>query len=73
VRLAVGCIFVAPFLGLLTRPPKKVPGVLAAFAVVILIGHWLERFLLTVPSIHPEGAALPLGLPAPGPVWGVGR
>jgi len=74
VKIAVGCIFVAPFLGLLTRPPKKVPGVLAAFAVVILVGHWLERFLLTVPSLFHAGEVehLPLGLPEIGIALGFG-
>jgi hypothetical protein len=55
-------VFVVPFLGLLTRPPKKVPAVLGFFAGLILIGYWLERFLITVPSIW-EGERLPLGLP----------
>jgi hypothetical protein len=71
-QVAVACIFVFPFLALLTRPPKKVPGVLAGVAAVILIGHWLERFLITVPSVWSrddldlaDGVAvpLPLGLP----------
>jgi hypothetical protein len=53
-------VFVVPFLGLLTRPPKMVPQVLAFFAALILVGHWLERFLLVVPSIW-EGESLPLG------------
>lgn len=55
-------VFVMPFLGLLTRPPKKVPAVLAVFAGIILLGYWLERFLITVPSIW-EGEGLPLGIP----------
>jgi hypothetical protein len=74
VRIAVGCIFVAPFLGLLTRPPKKNPAVLAAFAVVILVGHWLERFLLTVPSLYHSGefTRSPIGLPEIGIALGFG-
>jgi hypothetical protein len=55
-------VFVLPFFGLLTRPPKLVPEILAFFAVLILVGHWLERFMITVPSIW-EGGGLPLGLP----------
>jgi hypothetical protein len=55
-------IFVLPFFGLLTRPPKMVPAVLAFFATLILIGNWLERFIITVPSIW-EGEGLPLGIP----------
>lgn len=58
-------IFVIPFFGLLTRPPKKIPAILAMFAVIVLVGHWLERFLLVVPSIY-EGETLPLGLPEVG-------
>jgi hypothetical protein len=62
-------IFVLPFLGLLTRPPKKVPAVLAGFAGLILVGYWLERFLITVPSIW-EGEGLPLGIPEIGMALG---
>ena len=58
----VAMVFVTPFFGLLTRPPKRVPAIVAAFATVILLGHWLERFLLIVPSLH-EGKELPLGIP----------
>jgi hypothetical protein len=62
-------IFVLPFFGLLTRPPKMVPEVLAFFAGLILIGNWLERFLISVPSIW-EGDTLPLGLPEIGMALG---
>ncbi len=58
-------VFLLPFLGLLTRPPKKVPEILAGFAALILVGHWLERFMITVPSIW-EGTELPLGVPEVG-------
>jgi hypothetical protein len=55
-------VFALPFFGLLTRPPKQVPVILAFFSLLVLVGHWLERFLITVPSIW-EGEGLPLGLP----------
>lgn len=58
----VALVFVVPFFGLLTRPPKMIPAVLAFFGALILLGIWLERFLLTVPSIW-EGENLPLGVP----------
>ena len=58
----VALVFVIPFFGLLTRPPKMVPAVVAFFAGLILLGHWLERFLISIPSIW-EGTDLPLGLP----------
>ena len=50
-EIAVAAIFVFPFLALLPRAPKKVPGVLAGVSAVIVIGHWLERYLITVPSV----------------------
>jgi hypothetical protein len=65
VVAAVMLVFVVPFFGLLTRPPKTIPPILAFVAALILIGHWLERFLITVPSIW-EGGGLPLGLPEVG-------
>ncbi|MEX0912815.1 MAG: hypothetical protein WD737_13640 [Gemmatimonadota bacterium] len=58
-------VFVLPFFGLLTRPPKMIPAVVAFFGGLILLGHWLERFLITVPSIW-EGVGLPLGIPEVG-------
>jgi hypothetical protein len=69
--VTVALIWVIPFFGLLSRPPKKIPGVLAAFAVIILVGHWLERFMITVPSVY-EGDTLPLGLPEIGVALGFG-
>ena len=58
-------VFVIPFFGLLTRPPKMVPAILAGFSALILLGIWLERFIISVPSIW-EGDDLPLGLPEVG-------
>src|SRR4051812_3179761 len=57
----VGCVFVFPFLSLLPRAPKMVPGVLAGVASVIVVGHWLERYLITVPSVWTHEQA-PFGL-----------
>jgi hypothetical protein len=61
VQVVVTLVFLLPFFGLLTRPPKTMPPVLAFFAGLILIGHWLERFLLIVPTLW-EGEGFPLGL-----------
>ncbi|HEX8904585.1 MAG TPA: hypothetical protein VF771_07070 [Longimicrobiaceae bacterium] len=60
-ELAVACIFVFPFLALLPRAPKKAGGVLAGVSLVIVIGHWLERYLITVPSVW-QGAHAPFGI-----------
>ena len=62
VIAAVMMIFVVPFFGLLSRAPKKIPGILAGFGVLLLLGHWLERFLLATPNIFEHPDALPLGL-----------
>jgi hypothetical protein len=70
--IAVLLAFVLPFAGLLTRPPKMVPAIVAFFSVSILLGHWIERFLLVVPTLWtpydvPDKAhLLPLGLPEVG-------
>jgi Ni/Fe-hydrogenase subunit HybB-like protein len=61
-EVAVACIFVFPFLSLLPRAPKKVPGVLAGVSAVVVIGHWLERYLITIPSVWPTGRPAPFGL-----------
>lgn len=53
------CLFVVPFFGLLGVRPKRTPGILAIFNVIVLGGLWLERWLLTYPSWYPgPGVAL---------------
>lgn len=52
--------FLGPFLLLLSRRIKEHPITLAAVASLIVVGMWLERYLLVVPSLwHQLG--LPLG------------
>lgn len=53
--------FAIPFVLLLSRRIKRKPELLALLALVILVGMWLERFLLVVPSIWKAGT-FPLGL-----------
>lgn len=55
-------IFALPFPFLLGRKPKMNPRWLAFVAVVILVGFWVERYNIVVPSIR-EGTSAPLGLP----------
>ena len=47
--------FLIPFIVLLRRSSKKNPRILLSMTVVILIGMWLERFLLVAPSLTPAG------------------
>lgn len=53
-------IFGAPFLLLLGRRPKMSSRFLSLVATVILVGFWLERYNLVVPSVW-KGEGVPLG------------
>ncbi len=55
-----GC-FVIPFVALLSREIKTRPRALLTIAIIVLVGMWLERFLLVSPSLW-KGEQLPLGL-----------
>ena len=47
--VVLGLCFLVPFTALLTRRMKQ-PHLLPLVSVVVLVGMWLERFLLVVPS-----------------------
>ena len=47
--------FVIPFAGLLGRKAKMNPGLLAFFSSVIMVGMWLERYVMLAPSLYHEG------------------
>lgn len=57
--------FLIPFAGLISLLKKK-PAVLATFTTVILVGLWLERYMLVVPSLRPDGPTLSWMEPAIG-------
>ena len=65
-------IFVVPFFGLLTRPPKMMFGIVGFFGAVVLTGHWLERYLLVYPALYENGAGVPLPLGLPEVAVGLG-
>jgi len=48
------CLFIVPFFGLLGVKPKRTPAILAFFNIVVLIGLWIERWLLIYPSWYPR-------------------
>jgi hypothetical protein len=54
-------VFLIPFLGLMNKATKTSPLWLALFTLNIMIGIWLERHLLIMPSLHP--ASVWIGLP----------
>lgn len=47
--------FIVPFAGLIGRKAKMKPRLLATFTTVILVGLWMERYLLVAPALHHEG------------------
>jgi len=53
--------FAFPFVVLLSRRIKMKPMLMAVLCLVVLVGMWLERFLLVVPSLW-KGREMPLGL-----------
>ena len=57
------CLFVLPFFGLLSATPKKRPQLYAIFASIVLIGVWLERFMLVYPSHYARAEQVPFGWP----------
>jgi len=53
--------FALPFVVLLSRKIKMKPAPMMVLSIVILVGMWLERFLLVAPSVW-KGPTIPLGL-----------
>ena len=53
--LVILLCFVIPFAGLIGRTPKTKPMLLAFFTSIILVGMWLERYVMLAPSLHHGG------------------
>lgn len=49
-----GMVFLIPFIGLMNWATKKSPFWLGVFSIVILIGMWMERHILVMPSLDPN-------------------
>jgi hypothetical protein len=47
-------VFLLPFLGLMNMATKKSPFWLALFSTIILLGMWMERAILIMPSLSPD-------------------
>ncbi len=56
----IGC-FVAPFLILLNQRIKTRPKAMTVLCLAVMIGIWLEHYLLLGPSFHHDAEHLPLG------------
>lgn len=47
--------WVVPFFALLRRGPKRRPSLIARVAVAVLVGRWLDLYLMIVPPFAPDG------------------
>jgi hypothetical protein len=72
VMAAVMMIFVVPFFGLLPRSIKKMAPILAGFACIVMLGHWLERFLMATPNFWETELWGPIGIGLPEILMGLG-
>ncbi len=63
-----GLVFVIPFLGLLNKTTKTTPFWLATFGIIVMVGMWLERHVLIMPSLNPDQVWI--GLPEVGVTLG---
>ncbi|HEX7051715.1 MAG TPA: hypothetical protein VF188_16035 [Longimicrobiales bacterium] len=59
-------LFVVPFFGLLGVAPKKRPTLLALFSSVVLVGLWIERYILIYPTFYHDNGELVLSWPEVG-------
>jgi hypothetical protein len=53
-------VFLTPFVGLMKASTKKNPLTLSLISLVVLVGMWLERFVLIMPSLKPTHVTLRL-------------
>lgn len=52
--------FIGPFLILINKKIKTVPAAMIVICAIVIIGMWLEHFLLIAPAFHPQTQSLPL-------------
>ncbi len=52
--------FIGPFLILLNKKIKTIPAAMIVICSVVIIGMWLEHFLLIAPAFHQDTHSLPL-------------
>lgn len=59
-------LFIVPFFSLLGVKAKKTPGIAGFMTAVVLMGLWIERFILVYPTLYPHAESIPLGYPEVG-------
>ena len=47
-------IFVIPFFGMLNKTSKTNPMLLSTFCLIVLVGMWVERHVLVMPSLNAD-------------------
>jgi hypothetical protein len=52
--------FIGPFLILINKKIKTLPAGMIIICTLVIIGMWLEHFLLLAPAFYPDTTALPL-------------
>jgi Ni/Fe-hydrogenase subunit HybB-like protein len=60
--LQMALVFMVPFVLLLFRRPKMDSRYLSLVGLILLVGFWLERYMLVVPSTW-KGEGIPFGWP----------
>ena len=58
--------FVLPFLAVLSRPAKRVPGTLVMAAIFVLVGHYMDHYIMVMPAT--VGEYYSFGLVELGPI-----
>lgn len=66
--LNFGLNWVIPFLTLMPRAAKRSEGVMLKVCTVLMIGHWLDLYLMVIPSYG--GTEPPIGIWEIGPILG---
>ncbi len=54
VMLSIGLNWVVPFLAIMNRPFKRRASVLARVAAAVLVGRWLDLYVMILPTVSPE-------------------
>lgn len=54
----LGVNFIVPFFGLITYKSKRQPGWVAIIAAIVLIGHWIDYWLMIMPATAGDKAGI---------------
>lgn len=55
-----GICFIGPFLILINKKIKTIPLAMTIICSLVIVGMWLEHFLLLAPALYPDTHSLPL-------------